>query len=136
MTADFVLQASADQSELSNVRTVTQSVNLTCPIYNGCNVSRHGNACAGAGEHRRRRVVRAAPHPAAPHPGAPHPEAVNQNGAGPSGPQSTTAGGEDCATASPGKTAPGVAFGALAGVLGLFVGRAIRVRRRKSQSKG
>jgi hypothetical protein len=36
MTADFVLQASADQSELSNVRNVTQSVNLTCPIYNGC----------------------------------------------------------------------------------------------------
>jgi hypothetical protein len=38
MTADFVLQASADQSELSNVRTVTKSVNLTCPIYNGCSV--------------------------------------------------------------------------------------------------
>jgi uncharacterized protein DUF2330 len=36
MTADFILQASADQSELSNVRNVTQSVNLTCPIYNGC----------------------------------------------------------------------------------------------------
>jgi hypothetical protein len=36
MTADFVLQASSDQSELSNVRNVTQSVNLTCPIYNGC----------------------------------------------------------------------------------------------------
>jgi hypothetical protein len=36
MTADFVLQASADQSELSNVRNVTQSVNVTCPIYNGC----------------------------------------------------------------------------------------------------
>jgi hypothetical protein len=29
-----------------------------------------------------------------------------------------------------------VAFGALAGVLGLFVGRSIRVRRRRSQSKG
>ncbi len=38
MTADFVLQASADQSELSNIRNVTQSVNLTCPIYNGCSV--------------------------------------------------------------------------------------------------
>jgi|HubBroStandDraft_1064217.scaffolds.fasta_scaffold01420_15 uncharacterized protein DUF2330 len=36
MTADFVLEASSDQSELSNVRNVTQSVNLTCPIYNGC----------------------------------------------------------------------------------------------------
>ncbi|HTB77588.1 MAG TPA: DUF2330 domain-containing protein, partial [Polyangiaceae bacterium] len=38
MTADFVLQASSDQSELSNVRNVTQSVNLTCPVYSGCNV--------------------------------------------------------------------------------------------------
>ena len=33
MTKDFVLQASADQSELSNVRNVTQSVNLVCPVY-------------------------------------------------------------------------------------------------------
>jgi hypothetical protein len=31
-----VLQASADQSEVSNVRNVTQSVNLQCPLYNGC----------------------------------------------------------------------------------------------------
>jgi len=38
MTSDFVLQASADQSEISNVRNVTRSVNLTCPIYNGCSV--------------------------------------------------------------------------------------------------
>jgi hypothetical protein len=36
MTTDFLLQASADQSELSNIRTVTQSVNLTCPVYAGC----------------------------------------------------------------------------------------------------
>ena len=33
MTSDFVLQASSDQSELSNVRNITQSVNETCPIY-------------------------------------------------------------------------------------------------------
>jgi hypothetical protein len=38
MTADFVLQASQDQSELSNVRNVTQYVNLQCPIYQNCNV--------------------------------------------------------------------------------------------------
>jgi hypothetical protein len=38
MTSDLLLQASADQSELSNVRTVTQSVNELCPVYNGCNV--------------------------------------------------------------------------------------------------
>ncbi len=38
MTTDFVLKASADQTELSNIRNLTQSVNLTCPLYNGCNV--------------------------------------------------------------------------------------------------
>jgi hypothetical protein len=36
MTSDFVIQASADQSELSNVRNVTQSVNLICPAYGSC----------------------------------------------------------------------------------------------------
>jgi hypothetical protein len=38
MTTDFVLQASADQSELSNVRDVTNGINEQCPIYDGCNV--------------------------------------------------------------------------------------------------
>jgi hypothetical protein len=42
MTADLILQASADQSELSNVRNVTQSVNEKCPIYDGCNVTGTG----------------------------------------------------------------------------------------------
>ena len=36
MTQDFFLQASADQSELSNTRNVTKSVNLTCPVYQPC----------------------------------------------------------------------------------------------------
>jgi hypothetical protein len=36
MTQDFLLQASSDQSELSNIRNVTQSVNLTCPTYQSC----------------------------------------------------------------------------------------------------
>lgn len=38
MTQDFLLQASADQSELSNVRTVTKSANLKCPTYQPCSV--------------------------------------------------------------------------------------------------
>ncbi len=38
MTTDFVLRASSDQSELPNVRTVTKSANLQCPVYDGCNV--------------------------------------------------------------------------------------------------
>jgi hypothetical protein len=42
MTTDFVLQASADQSELSNVRVVSQQVNTSCPIYNNCEVVGYG----------------------------------------------------------------------------------------------
>jgi hypothetical protein len=42
MTTDLVLQASADQSELSNVRNVTQFVGLTCPIYDSCNIVGYG----------------------------------------------------------------------------------------------
>ena len=42
MTTDFILRASADQAELSNVRTVTQSVNLQCPIYDNCAVVGYG----------------------------------------------------------------------------------------------
>jgi hypothetical protein len=43
MTTDFVLQASSDQSELSNVRNVTKSINEQCPIYsNNCSVIGYG----------------------------------------------------------------------------------------------
>ncbi len=38
MNVDFVLRASADQSELSNVRVVTNLLNATCPVYDGCDV--------------------------------------------------------------------------------------------------
>ncbi len=38
MTTDFVLQASTDQSEVSNIRTLTKAVNLQCPVYDGCNI--------------------------------------------------------------------------------------------------
>ncbi len=50
MTVDLLLQASADQSELSNIRSVTRSVNELCPVYNGCNVVGSGPApSSGAG---------------------------------------------------------------------------------------
>ena len=38
MTTDFLLQASADQSELSNTRVVTKSVNEQCPVYQNCEI--------------------------------------------------------------------------------------------------
>jgi hypothetical protein len=36
MTKDFILRASSDQSEMSNVRSVTRSTNYTCPTYQPC----------------------------------------------------------------------------------------------------
>jgi len=42
MTVDLLLQAASDQSEVSNVRNVTQSANETCPLYNGCSVKGYG----------------------------------------------------------------------------------------------
>ncbi|MFI5297052.1 MAG: DUF2330 domain-containing protein [Polyangiales bacterium] len=38
MTTDFVLGASADQSELTNIRNVPVGINLQCPIYSNCSV--------------------------------------------------------------------------------------------------
>jgi Uncharacterized protein conserved in bacteria (DUF2330) len=123
MTSDFVLQASSDQSELSNVRNITQSVNLTCPIYSGCNVVGTGTPAqaqasvdAGASS------------------GASSSGGGGQGVTAPTGSKpSSTDGG--CSASAPGNTGPGVAFGALAGMLGLFVGRTIRLRRRRSGSK-
>jgi hypothetical protein len=48
MTTDFILQASADQSELSNIREVTQSVNEQCPIYSQCTVVSYGTPAQAA----------------------------------------------------------------------------------------
>jgi hypothetical protein len=48
MTTDFVLQASADQSEVSNVRNVTQSINEVCTVYgNTCSPVGYGSSDAG-----------------------------------------------------------------------------------------
>ncbi len=92
MTSDFVLKASADQSELSNIRTVTQSVNLTCTLYNGCQAVGTGTLAQAQAS-------------------------VNRGGG--------------CATSARGTGSRGAAFGALAGVLALLAGRAIRMRRRR-----
>jgi hypothetical protein len=79
MTQDFLLQASSDQSELSNIRNVTRSANLTCPAYQGCSSI-------------------------------------------------------GCAAASPSQPRRGLAALGIAGMLGLFVGRIIRARRRASRT--
>jgi len=47
MTVDFVVEASPDQSQLTNIRNPTQEINLTCPVYgNDCTII--GNAPATA----------------------------------------------------------------------------------------
>ena len=38
MTTDFILKASPDQSEITNIHNLTAAVNLQCPVYDGCNV--------------------------------------------------------------------------------------------------
>ncbi|MEA2752351.1 MAG: hypothetical protein QOI41_6494 [Myxococcales bacterium] len=38
MTSDFILQASPDQSEITNIHNLTNAVNLQCPVYDGCNI--------------------------------------------------------------------------------------------------
>ena len=124
MTSDFVLQASSDQSELSNVRNITQSVNLTCPIYSGCSVVGTGTPAQAQAS------VDAGASSGASASGGGGQGATTTTGSKPG----STDGG--CSASAPGNTGPGVAFGALAGVLGLFVGRTIRLRRRRSGSKG
>jgi hypothetical protein len=123
MTNDFVLQAAADQSELPNIRNVTQSVNLTCPIYDGCNVIGTGTLAqaqasvdGGSASGSSGGIMGLVPSP---------------SGTGASGAKATaTGGGSGCATSGQG-AGSGVTFGALAGVLGLAVGRVIRARRRR-----
>ncbi len=49
MTTDFVLQASSDQTEQSNVRNVTNQINLQCPIYgNDCSILGYGSPAEAA----------------------------------------------------------------------------------------
>jgi hypothetical protein len=132
MTTDFLLQASTDQSEVSNVRTITQNVNLTCPVYDGCNVIGTGTlaqAQASVGDAGASNGSGGS----ASSGGLP-----NQSGSG--GPivsqgSSGAGNGGGCAAAAQGTPGGGAAFGALAGALGLVIGRVIRVRRR-SKSKG
>ncbi len=138
MTADFVIQASADQSELSNVRNVTQSVNLTCPIYNGCSVVGTGTPAQAAASIAQTSGA------------ASGTSSVGTSGsfatsgssasgsfggtAGTSGPVSNVGGGGGCA-ASPGSTRGSVAtLGAIAALLGLFAARARRIRRVRRES--
>jgi hypothetical protein len=131
MTTDFVLQASSDQSELSNIRNVTQSVNLTCPIYDGCNVIGTGTLAQAQASVGVDGGTGAASGGSASSGGSGG--ALLGSGSGGSAPTKASSGGGCAASAQ--RAPGGVAFGALAGMLGLVIGRVIRVRRR-AKSKG
>jgi Uncharacterized protein conserved in bacteria (DUF2330) len=142
MTTDFVLQASSDQSELSNVRTITQSVNLTCPIYNGCTVIGTGTLAqaqasvdaGGSGSGSGSGSSGGAP--ALGTGGVPTRNGAGASGSTPMAGTPAAGGSSGCATSAQSTTGSGVAFGALAGMLALVVGRVIRVRRGRARRNG
>jgi len=119
MTKDFVLQASADQSELSNVRNVTQSVNLVCPVYNNC-PSSSGDSSSGG--------------PSGPPGGSSSGANAQDGGTGSSaesgGSGSIGGGGRGCAASSLSTGGSAASFGGALCALGLALVRTFRNRRR------
>ncbi|MGH7436408.1 MAG: DUF2330 domain-containing protein [Polyangiaceae bacterium] len=109
MTKDFVITASSDQSELSNVHALTNSVNATCPVYNGCTYVGTGTPSQAAATADGGYVA-----------------SVSPDG-GVIVTPATKGGG--CNT-SPGDNGSGLGLGALAGLLGLVAARAVKARRR------
>jgi hypothetical protein len=115
MTKDFVLQASADQSELSNIRVASQSVNLVCPNYGTCESA--GDDTSGA----------ASP-------------ATGSSGGGngltttprnPTG-MGVAASGGGCVASAQSTGGSAASFGAVGGLLGLAL---LRSRRRRSPKR-
>ena len=125
MTKDFVLQASADQSEVSNVRNVTQSVNLVCTTYPACSSgSTSGGASGSSGG-----LSNETPVPAG-NPGG----ARYATGNGPGGTSSNSGGG--CVASAQSTGGAAASFGALAGMIGLALLRVVRARRRSARREG
>jgi hypothetical protein len=127
MSQDIVFQAASDQSELSNVHNLTQSVNFTCPIYNGCEVVGQGTPAQAAAS-----IAEGA----AAGTGSTDVISGDDGGSVPGASPTLTEkrGGGGCSASSPGDVDSGVGFGALAGAIGLVAGNALRARRRRSKS--
>jgi hypothetical protein len=111
MTKDFVLTASSDQSEVSNIHNLTKSVNFTCPVYNGCNVVGQGTPAQAAAAADGGYVASSGP-----------------DGGVILTPIGTKGGG---CTTSPGDSGSGIRLGLIAGMLGLIAARVLRERRRR-----
>jgi MYXO-CTERM domain-containing protein len=114
MTTDFVVQASQDQSELSNLRTVTQSINELCPVY--------GNDCSIVGQGSPAQAAASGPHMGMSGGGL-----FGFGGSGPSGGANGGSGG-GCNTTSNEPSRVPLGLAALAGLIGLV---SIRARRRR-----
>ncbi len=136
MTTDFVIQASADQSELSNVRNVTQSVNLTCPIYNGCQIVGTGTPAQAAAS-----ISGGSAQSGSAGSGATGTSGASASGSSASGSlgqsgtpsnKSVSSGG-GCAASSPSSLGSAAAFGAMAGLLGLVGVRRVQSRRQMAR---
>jgi hypothetical protein len=112
MSVDLVLQASADQSELSNIRDVTQSVNATCPVYNGCSVVGSGTVAQAQASVGGSSATSAG--------GTINP---STNGAAPG-----SGGGGGCIASPHGTRGSALGLVALAGMIGVVVGRIVRRR--------
>jgi Uncharacterized protein conserved in bacteria (DUF2330) len=124
MTADLVFQASADQSELSNVRTVTKSVNLVCPSYSPCPSGSGNNfgGSSGSGNSASGSISG----------GAASGSVSSVPGAAPT---ATASNGQGCAAASESTQGSAGTVGALAGLFGLVVIGRVQARRRARRSR-
>jgi hypothetical protein len=103
MTADFVLQASADQSELSNVRNVASAINAQCPIYSNCSIVGTGSPAQAV-------------------------SATDSSSAG-----APFGSGHGCVASAETNEGSGARFGILAGMIGLVVTRIVRTRKRAAR---
>jgi hypothetical protein len=121
MTTDFVVQASPDQSEVTNIRQCTQSINEQCPIY--------GNDCSIIGTGTPAQAAASGPHAGIMGGGGGIfgvGGGTGSNGAAPSG--GSRAGGA-CSTTSPQRSGLPIGLGAVAGLIGLVALRMRRSRR-------
>jgi hypothetical protein len=131
MTKDFVLTASSDQSELSNLRNVTKSVNLVCPVYgnfcgpNGGGSSAGGPNATGGSSSGTSSAADGSPS------GAPN-GAGGSGSTAPAGGVVSNDGGGGCVTSPQSNAGSAAGFGALAAFLGLTLVR-VRTRRRSAR---
>ena len=128
MTKDFVLTASSDQSEISNIRNVTKSVNLVCPVYG----SNYCGSASGGEEYEADGSSSAAGDSPS---GAPNAAGGSTGGSTAAAGGGSNDGGGGCVTSPQSSAGSATSFGAVAALLGLALVR-VRTRRRSAPRKG